>query len=543
MRGSEKNYWQRKAMTRRSALAVGGASLAGLAGAALVGCGDDDDDSGNTPAGGASSAAATPTAQPKRGGKLRWGSTGDINPATMPTYQSSTTSFPLQHAVTDYLTKYDGLSITNVKGHMAEKWEQTSPLDMTVHLRPGVKWHNGDPLVASDVIFNFQKIIGSRSAVESLSKRVTATAVNDSTISLKFEKPLPSVFDLFNYMYLAHPKTFDKLATGESIIGTGPYMFKSWTAGTTTTLVRNPEYWQQGKPYLDELEYHVLPAANLATSMEAGEIDYTLGLVSADAQRLSKNSQFKLQPGSPGFAVQNTNTNVDNPVLSDKRVRQAINFAIDRKRIAEEVFAGFVQPITLVFPEYSFAYDKQLAQSVTRDLNKAKSLLNEAGYNASSAPEVPIEYTAGSATTEGISTILQNDLKQIGFKTKLVPLDSATASSAAAKFTYQGIFSALLGYAGMYPTTYLLATGRLQPPSYLHYDPPGFRDFLTKTFDEGNVEATKVQAMKSFNQFMLDEAIMCPATQYVFLHMMRSNMFGFNYNVVDDVRWEEVWLA
>jgi peptide/nickel transport system substrate-binding protein len=319
-------YWERKRLTRRSALRSAGFVGTGLAGAALVGCGsgdddDDDDDGGDEPAPGAQ---PTATKTPKLGGKLRWGSTGDINPATMPTYQSVTSSFPLQHAVTDYLMKYSGLSIeaSKVKGHVAEKWEQTSPLDMTITLRPGVKWHDDTPVTAQDIVFNFQKIIGSRSAVESLSSRVTPTAVNETTISLKFAKPLPSIFDLINYMYLNQPKNFDKLAKGEAIIGSGPFMFKDWTPGTKTTIVKNPNYWQKGKPYLDEIEYHILPAANLATTMEAGGIDYSLSLNVSEAQRLGKQDQFRLNPGSPGFAFQFVNTNTQHPALLDKRDHQ-----------------------------------------------------------------------------------------------------------------------------------------------------------------------------------------------------------------------------
>jgi peptide/nickel transport system substrate-binding protein len=425
---------------------------------------------------------------------------------------------------------------------MAEKWEQTSPQDMTLHLRPGVKWHSGEPLVASDIVFNFQKIIGSRSAVESLSKRVTPTAVNETTINLKFEKPLPSIFDLLNYMYLTHPKTFDKLAKGEAIIGSGPFMFKDWVPGTKTTLVRNPDYWQKGKPYLDEIEYHVLPAANLATTMEAGDIDYTLSLVVAEAQRLSKQSQFRLHPGSSGFAFQFVNSNTEHPALVDKRVRQAINCAVDRKRIAEEVFGGIPPTTAIVFPEYSPGYDKTLANSVTKDHTKAKALLSAAGYNSASAEELPLSFSA-SAISEGIMTILQNDLKAVGMKTRLDPVDAATASKhAAPPFTWPGLFTGLLGYAGMYPTTFLLATGRIQPPNYLHYNPPGFQQFLDKTFDEGNVEGTRTQAMKAFNEWMLDESAMIPLCAYNF-HLMKANLKGFNNNVVDDIRWEDVWLS
>jgi hypothetical protein len=95
----------------------------------------------------------------------------------------------------------------------------------------------------------------------------------------------------------------------------------------------------------------------------------------------------------------------------------------------------------------------------------------------------------------------------------------------------------------MYPTTFLLATGRIKPPNYLQYNPSGYQAFLDKTFDEGNVEATRPAAMKAFNEFMIDESMMNPICSYLFLHLMKKNLEGFNYNVVDDIRWEEIWLS
>ena len=84
--------------------------------------------------------------------------------------------------------------------------------------------------------------------------------------------------------------------------------------------------------------------------------------------------------------------------------------------------------------------------------------------------------------------------------------------------------------------------GRVNPPNYMHYDPPGYKEYLAKTFDDGNVAATQKQAMDSFNKFMLDESMMNPTAAFIFPHLMTSKVQGFNYNVVDDIRLEELWL-
>src|SRR5690606_19296074 len=147
--------------------------------------------------------------------------------------------------------KYRGFQLDDIVPHMAESYESPSDLEMTIKLREGITWHNDDPFTADDVVFNFENIIGSRSAVQELADKLTATAVDPHTVSLKLDQTLPSIFDLFNYMMLLHPPTVDQMEDGNTFIGTGPFKFESWTPTQNLQLVRNENYWQEGKPYLD----------------------------------------------------------------------------------------------------------------------------------------------------------------------------------------------------------------------------------------------------------------------------------------------------
>jgi peptide/nickel transport system substrate-binding protein len=248
-----------------------------------------------------------------------------------------------------------------------------------------------------------------------------------------------------------------------------------------------------------------------------------------------------LRPSSPGFAFYMVTSNVTHPVLQDKRVRQAMNFAMNRKRMSDEILAGLSPTMTLVFPEYSPGYDADLAKSYTYDLKQAKALLDQAGYSASNAPVLPLSYSAGPVS-EATFTILKNDLDQIGLKSQLDLQDGAAFTKALyIDRSVPGSFTGLLGYAGMQPATFLL--GRIRPPNYMHYDSAQFNQFLDQTFDQGNVQATQKTAMQAFNKLMLDESFMIPIMASIFPHLMTSKVHGFNLNVVDDIRLEEIWLG
>jgi peptide/nickel transport system substrate-binding protein len=495
-------------------------------------------------AGSPAAAKTAPTIEPalqrQPGGKLVWAANADLNPQSLP-YSASVWLFPLQFGVYDYLTLYKGFTL-EAEPRMAEKWEQPSPLQMVITLRNGLKWHTGEPVTAQDIVFNFQKIAESRAGVATLAKRIKVSAPDAHTVTLAFEEPLPGVFDLFTYMPIAHPPSFgEELTTGKKIIGSGPFRFKEWIPGQRVLLERNKEWWKPDRPFLDEIEYRLYPQTSIPTAVEAGEIDYTTFLEIPDAVRITKSrNNIKLVPGSDGFTFLYFASNVEHPVLKDKRVRQAINYAIDRKRIAEEVMGGIAPAMTIPFPTYSPAYNKTLAESVTYSIEKAKALLTAAGYTGS-APELPLSFSASLVSTEGIMTVIQNDLKKLGMNTRLDKKESSVYIDQYIKKTLPGGMCFLLGYAGMYPSTFLL--GPIAPPNFMHFDDPSFTAKLTGWFKKANAQETMKAAMDEFNQFLLDEAFLCPVVSNTTPHVINSRVQGFNLNVVDEIRLEELALA
>jgi len=560
----EENYWL-KTVPRRRVLSGGALAVAALG---LAACGSSNNggnkgaqntsnSSGNTSAQSTSNSAtrqATSASSPaaagrvatatagtalnqQQGGRLVWATNADLVPVSLP-YSASVWLFPLQYGVYDYLTKYKGFTLDS-EPRMAMGWEQPSPMQMTLKLRDGLKWHTGEAVTAQDLVFNFDHIKApeSRSGVKSLAQRVTAAAPDAKTVTLTLSEPLPGIFDLFDYMPVAHPPTFGDLATAKQIIGSGPFKFKEWIPGTHVLIERNKEWWKPNRPFLDEVEWKLYPQDSLATAMEAGEIDYTASLNFTDAVRLGKTNNNKLIKGSEGFTFLYLSCNVEHPALQDKRVRQALNFALDRKRVSDEIMLGLTGPKVLPFPEYSPGYDKGQAGSVTYDPAKAKALLSQAGYS-SSAAEIPLSFSAAIPQTEGIMTILQGDLKKLGVAAKIDKLESSVYIDRYIKKTLPGGMSFLLGYAGMYPSTFMLSI--FDVPNIFHKTDDTYTSTMTDSFKKANVKDTFAEAVKGFNQYLIDDAFIMPVVANLQPHMISKRVQGFNINVVDDILLEEI---
>ena len=161
--------------------------------------------------------------------------------------------------------------------------------------------------------------------------------------------------------------------TQTKAVGTGPFVFQEWRQGESMRFTKNPNYWQSGKPYLDEIVVNVRkdaqawwPTWNRAPST------WSLTLTLQDYMRLKTDAKYTAQLLPPAAGMYQIQPNVTFKPLDDKRVRQALNYAIDRKRIADTVLLGLVGPEDLPWPATSPAYEAAKNNMYTFDLDKAK---------------------------------------------------------------------------------------------------------------------------------------------------------------------------
>lgn len=260
-------------------------------------------------------------------------------------------------------------------------------------LREGVKWHDGTPFTAQDVEFSaleaWKKLHPrGRSTWANLEKVVV---VDDLNIEFHLSKPAPyimsSLFGAESQIIPRHIYEETDILTNPANtapIGTGPFRFVEWNRGQYIYLQRNEDYWDEGKPYLDDIILQFIPDASArAVALEAQEIDIAGGMPVPliDAQRLNELPYLTIpEKGGEGysqFVFMEVNTRREH--LSDPRVRKAMLHAMDRKFMIENIFFGFAKEMTGPIPHTQSQFYTADVPEYAYDLELAKKLLDEAG--------------------------------------------------------------------------------------------------------------------------------------------------------------------
>ncbi|HWX49371.1 MAG TPA: ABC transporter substrate-binding protein [Roseomonas sp.] len=242
---------------------------------------------------------------------------------------------------------------------LAQSWE-VSPDGMTYvfRLRQGVTWHDGRPFTSADVVYSITeflpKVFSRSRAAFSNVERVSAP--DEHTVELRMKHPFPGLLTVFERSggtmvprHLYEGTDPYRNPANERPIGTGPFKFKEWRRGSFIHLVRNENYWQPGRPYLDEIYFHIVPDANgRSVAFETGQVDVLRGgdVEWFEIRRLMRAEN--VQVTEAGWEYQCPlawfNLNLRNPPLDDVRFRRALSHAIDRNFIIRTIFSGFGRP-------------------------------------------------------------------------------------------------------------------------------------------------------------------------------------------------------
>ncbi len=331
---------------------------------------------------------------PKRGGTL----TVIAQPEPVILTAALSTSSPtgtFSTNVFDGLIEYD--NDFHLKPGLAEKWDLSKDgKTLTLNLRHGVKWHDGQPFTSADVKWTLENVWKKyhprNQALFANANQVDTP--DDYTVVIHFSKPSLAVLSSLNSngaqvlpKHLYEGTDILNNPYNNKPVGTGPFIFKQWVKGNYILLERNPDYWDKGKPYLDKVIYRVIPDGGARTAaLEKGDVQYaSLSPVPArDAQRLAKLPTLRIQTKgyewlSPWLFL---DTNVERPYLKDVRVREALYRAIDRDAYIRVVWSGFgkaaVSPVVSTLTEF---FEPNVPK-YPYDVKQANALLDAAGYKA-----------------------------------------------------------------------------------------------------------------------------------------------------------------
>jgi peptide/nickel transport system substrate-binding protein len=328
---------------------------------------------------------------------------------------------------------------------LATKWE-VAPDGKTISfdLRKGVKWHDGKDFSAADVEFTlkevWQKIHPFGKAA--FANVDTVEVPDPHRIVLRLSAPAPYLLNYINaYGAPVLPK---HLYEGTDIVnnpynvkpvGTGPFVFKEWVKGSHIRLEKNSGYWQAGRPYLDGILFRFIPdAAARAVALQSGEVDVSVGsalpATSLAQFRDKSRYSFNLIDGNYLATIAFAQFNVNEKRLADKRVRQAIAYAVDRETLLKVVYLGYGKVATGPIPSSVTKYYSPDTRQYPLDLKRAAQLLDEAGYKADAGGKrfgLRLVIAAGQTQYTRTAEFIKQSLAKIGIDVELQTLDYATS--------------------------------------------------------------------------------------------------------------------
>lgn len=309
-------------------------------------------------------------------------------------------------------------------------------LSITYHLRRGVKWQDGAPFTADDVIFTWHAVLNPKNNVSSHVGYELVTRIDkkdDHTIVVHLKKRfapfVASFFTMSGTPYPILPKhilgglpDINQALYNNKPIGTGPFKVVEYQPGSLLRMVANPDYWR-GAPKLKEVDYHIVPDENtILTQLKTHEIDFEYNAPS------SQTPSLRDIPGTHIFLTPFTQYrqlgfNTSNPILADVRVRRALAYATDTQQLIDDVSHGVDIKGDSDQPPFSWAHGSHNVQ-YQHDVVKANRLLDEAGWTGRTPDGVRVKNgkklalelvgATGAAETRNLETLLQAQWKTVG---------------------------------------------------------------------------------------------------------------------------------
>jgi peptide/nickel transport system substrate-binding protein len=444
-------------VTRRDLLKVG--ALGGL----TIGAGGLLGIFGNSPQPAWGAAAA----KPKRGGTLRIGvSAGGSNDAINPLLLGNPPDYARVFQIYEPLIAWD--ENLNLVPYLAESMTPNADATLwTIKVRKGVTFHDGKPLTAADVAYTFQTILNPKSPGYGASSIQNVDAKNikvldTHTVQIPCLAPFSTFMETLPvYQFCVIPVGFNPSKPN----GTGPFKFQSFTPGVQSVMVRNPNYWQPGLPYVDKLILiDFADETSQTNALASGQVD-AIGMLSAPsiATVKSQGNGILISNGG-GFSP--FTMRVDVAPFSDVRVRQALRLVVDRPQLMNIVFGGHGTLGNDVFSRWSSDYDTSLPQR-HQDLEKAKSLLKQAGHEGLTAELVVAPQAQGAIVA---AQVFQQQATGAGVKINIRQITTTAFASKYPNWTFANSF----WFANPYFQEVGISTLPTSPYNETHFNDPKY---------------------------------------------------------------------
>ncbi len=378
-------------------------------------------------------------AQPKPGGEMVIGFGTDPESLDPNKITSAPAGMVLTHIAETLLLMTEDLDVAPL---LVESWTISADgLTVMLYLRKGIVFHDGVPFNADAVKVNLERFRKATYAFLLFPRVQTIDVVDEYTVRFNLDKPFaPLISHLtHNFVAIVSPKQIAELPEGKDImepIGTGPFKFDKWVRGDYVRIVKNPDYWGD-VPYLDSVVFKVIPSdATRLVLLETGQLHAIMRVPPLDAPRVA---------ATPGLEVLNIPSvrtiyiafNYQKAPFTDVRIRQAINYAVDKEAIVKEILGGAggvsdAPIMPLIFghsPQEPYKYDPE----------KAKQLLTAAGFPRGF--KATLYHPTGRYMMDAqIAEAVMAYLAEVGIEVKLVTMEWAAYLAFLRKPVEEAVF-------------------------------------------------------------------------------------------------------
>ncbi|MFO7983236.1 MAG: peptide-binding protein [Desulfuromonadales bacterium] len=394
---------------------------------------------------------------PPSGDTIIMGSIGEPS-NLIPALSSDSSSSDINGLVYEGLLRYD--KNYNLEPVLAESWDISEDnLTITFHLREGVEWHDGEPFTSADVLFTYEMMIDPETPTayaEDFMQVAEAEAPDPYTFRVRYDEPFAP--GLVTWGFPVHP---EHLLEGEDItdsslsrspVGTGPYRFVKWSAGREIVLEANHDYFE-GPPNIHRVLYRIIPdQTTMFLELQSGSLDY-MSLTPMQYARRTDTPAFKRRYQKfryPASSYTYLGYNLRHPLFEDRRVRQAISYAINEEEIIQGVLHGLGQPANGPYKPGTWAHNPNV-EDYPYNPDKAREILAEAGWSDTDNDGIldrdgrPFSFTiiTNQGNEQRIKTgeIIQRRLMEIGMEVELRVIEWATFLK---EFVNPGKFDAII---------------------------------------------------------------------------------------------------
>jgi peptide/nickel transport system substrate-binding protein len=318
----------------------------------------------------------------------------------------------------------------------------------TFHLRDGIKFHDGTEFNAEAAKYNLERYQEEDSVRSTEVEPIESVeAVDEYTVRVTLSEPFAPFLAVLTDRagIMASPKAIEENngRISKDPVGTGPFKFVERVRGDHITVEKNPDYWREGLPKIDKIEYRGIDDENVQyQNLQSGELDIIDSIPLVEFKELQESGDYNVSI-EPGLGYQGVFLNVTQPPFDNKQLRQAVYRLVDRDAIVKAVLRGVGgEAGNSPFSEQSWAYSEESDSYPERSVEEAKALLEEAGEPDGFSFTLK---TDPSPINQQIGQVIQNNLKPAGIDVKLEQEEFGTLLDDSTNGNFQALF---LGWSG-----------------------------------------------------------------------------------------------